>query len=462
VSVATRTRYVENTEWLSPTNIDSSGVVNVSAALTDWIAAPHHEDLNVFKLRTGFYWIPQGIRIGRPCRFDLNGSWLFTSTQLGDTDTDLAANTILYPPLWDDWDESDTWPLKRCNINVQATNVHIYNSSTSTARIIGGSRLVFFRGTGAGFADASAGIVFDSDFEGQHGIRLGGGTSSTPKVTDVTIDLTNTSIELVGGDGIYLNDQTARVTILGRSHGEAFMGGYVSDHDDGDLEGYTGQGATINGTPTDPPTATWGVDLFTPYAGIHHTGRQGIATDFRVDDVLIDGVAIWRVGRAIFDLEPTSAGAQCTNWTIRNCETGIHPLNWIAAAGLRKIDNLTVENNVCYERIKIDNFNTSATQRCTNWVLTNNRCLTGVKHRSGALFRVGRIDGLTITDNRGLIRPTGEGIDSNGDGSGGANGASTSVTVTPVEDVQFPNGAAHYGPPSTAAGVANQATVSTA
>jgi hypothetical protein len=78
------------------------------------------------------------------------------------------------------------------------------------------------------------------------------------------------------------------------------------------------------------------------------------------------------------------------------------------------------------------------------------------------LLRVGRIDGLEITNNRGLIRPTGEGIDTNGDGSGGANGASTSVTVSPAEDVQFPNGAAQYGPPPSATGVANPATVSTA
>jgi hypothetical protein len=444
VTVRTRTRYVEATEWLSPTNIDNTGTQNVSAGLTNWLAATGGPG-DLFRLRPGSYWIPQGIRIGKSLRFDLNGATLFTGTVLGDTDPDLAGSLLLYPALWDDWDEPDDFTNRRCCINVQATNVHIY-SSVPTARVQGAARKVAFRGT-PGFADLSTGCrYYGATFEEQHAIRLGGGSTSTPKVKDVLIDLNNISLEFVLGDGVLINDDSERITIIGKNLGEPFLGGTPSATDDNFLTGYPDQGATVNGIPEDPPTATWTISS-TVYPGIHHTGRHGIATGFTITDVLIDGVSIWRTGRAIIDLEPAGTLDVINNVTVRNCETGIHALLWFAAAGPRGINNLTLQDNICYETISIDTRNAGATARHTNWKLLGNRNHGQTVNRVDVM-ELDRIDGLEIKNNFNLVNSSALGVDL---------GDSTGVVFDPAETVQFPDLPPAYL--ARCAGTANPATV---
>jgi hypothetical protein len=439
-----RTRYVEATEWLAPTNIDNTGATNVSKGLTNWLADTGGPG-DLFRLRPGSYWVPQGIRIGKALRLDLNGATLFTGTVLGDTDTSLAANTILYPPLWEDFAESATWPLKRCVVVIAASNVTVY-SSVATARVQGGCRLVHFRGAPPGFSNLNAGVVFDAAFEGQHAFRL-------EAVSDVTIDLSQISAEFVGGDGVDFRDDCLRPTVRGVRLGEAFMSGNISTTDDGYLEGYTGQGGTISGTPTDPPTAVWVPDG-TGYPGIHHTGRQGVATE-RCIGMHLDGFGIWRVGRSAIDFEPAGAGDAVDSTLIENLEVGIHTLNFFSGAGEHAISNLTIRDCVSYERILIDSRNGSAIDRHSNWLIENVRCLTGVEHKSGSCFEVSRIDGLDILNNFNLCSGAGDGVDI-GTGTG-PSGASTDVTISPVADVQFPHGGGARL--ARATGTAGQATV---
>jgi hypothetical protein len=412
--------------WESPLSIDHTGQQNVSAALTDWLATTGQPG-DVFRLRRGsgfapgVYWIPQGVRIGKPMTLDLRGCWLYTGTVLGAEDPNLEQSKVLYPPLWNDGGEQTdvgVWPKRRVCVVINASDVRV-ESSLVSARIQGAARTVHFRG---GFTQLSAGCQYNSAYEGQHAFRIGGKPGATVvPVEDVVIDLTNIAAEFVHGDGVYLNDNNRRITILGRHLGEAFMGGTPSGIDDKYLEGHSGQGGTI----TD---GKWVPDTLPP-PGIHHTGRHGIATDFRNYDLLVDGVGIWRTGRACIDLEPASTSAEIVRPVIRNMETGIHTLNWLPAAGPRPIKDLQLLDNVCYEMISMDTRNTGATHRHSNWQIINNRCLGGVKKRTGAVFEVDRIDGLEIRDNFAMVRGTAQGVN---------EGTSTGVIIDPAENVQFP------------------------
>lgn len=411
MTTATRTRYVETNEHLSPTNIDNTGATNVSKAITDWIASPAFNDGDLFRLRLGLYSVPQGIKIGRPCRLDLNGSLIGTGTVMGDQDPDPAASAAIYPALWNDWGEQDagtSWYGKRACIVVAANNVTIY-SSVASAGVGGAARIVNYRGDPAN--NLSTGTEYDSDLEAQHGIRIEG-------VSNVTVDLTNIGVSYVHGDGIYMRDNATNIRILGRNLGEATVGGNVSGIDSGVLDGNAGLGGTINTTPTP--------DIWMPsgtvYPGIHHVSRHGIGTGFTISDVFIDGLAIWRTRWSFIDLEPAGVGDQCDNITIQNTESGIHRLRWVSAAA-RPCNNVTIRNNVCYEPIGVDTVTASGT-RHSNWTIDGN---TGGCTISNDSFTVTRIDGLTITNND-QTQTGGVGIDT---------GDSTSVTINPAESVQF-------------------------
>src|SRR4029453_1939624 len=222
------------------------------------------------------------------------------------------------------------------------------NSSRSGARIQGAARTVHYRGdeTLVG-RQVPTGCVFDAALAPQPGIRIGGRAgaySDDHAYSNIVLDLNDISVEFVHGDGVYLNDNHRSIQLLGRNLGEPVLGGTPAAVDDACIVGYSGQGGTIvEGATRD--LDRWGPGGG-PLPGIHHTGRHGIATDLRNYDLLVDGVAIWRTARAIIDFEPTSDGAEIGRPTVRNIETGIHTLNWIAAAGPRSIRDLVIQNTV--------------------------------------------------------------------------------------------------------------------
>jgi hypothetical protein len=449
-----------------PTSIANNGSQNVSAALTSWLANTGQPG-DVFKLRRrsngrpGRYWVPQGVRIGKPLFFDINGCELFTGLTLGFDDTNIEQSKIDFPALWNDSEEQTlpgAWPARRVVLLVSASNV-VVGSSVEGARIQGAARTVHYRGgetvvgrrhpTGCAFHGQAFG-------DGQHGIRIGGsaGTYSNDpahQYHDITIDLTNLSIEFNHGDGIYVNDNHRRITVRGRHVGEQHLGG-VPGGDPQHLTGYGLQAKIVHpdgtevdlnepSTPENPRSADRWVPDTIAWPGIHHTGRQGVATDFRNYDTVMDGFSIWRTGRSAIDWEPAAVYSEILNPTMRNLEIGIHTLLMMpCAGGAGPIDNLVLENVICYELPSIDTHSPGAHAdgRCHNWRIENVRCVSGVNARSpGVIFRLPRIDGLQILDNFALVEDAGIGIVTD-TGSTGVNGPSTGVVIDPPEDVQFP------------------------
>jgi hypothetical protein len=395
------------------------------------------------------------VRIGKPLIFDLAGCSLFTGTTLGADDPDFEANRTDLPALWDDMGEQSdadfeyenlgrTWPKHRVVLLIAASDVAVVSTAVG-ARIQGAARTVQYRSPDVVGRQLSTGCVFDSTLEMQHGIRIGGTPgpySDDNSYSNILLDLTNISVEFVHGDGVYLGDNHHRIRITGQNLGEHVLGG--STHvDDAVIQGWTGQGGeVIEGTTVDDDR--WEPDDL-PLPGIHHTGRQGIATDYRNYDLLVDGLAIWRTGRAIIDLEPASCSpglgdAEILRPTVRDIETGIHHLLWIPAAGRGRISDLVVRDTVNYEQITVDtrpNPTECATiERHTNWLLENNAVVSGVTlrrpqdGRGRAIFELTRIDGLTVIDNDSRIR--------SGHGPAIEEGTSTDVVIDPAGTVQFP------------------------
>ncbi|HKA84509.1 MAG TPA: hypothetical protein VKD21_11630, partial [Acidimicrobiales bacterium] len=411
-----------------PESIDNTGATDVSEPLTNWLASTGAPG-DVLELRRrpdgspGRYWVPRGVRIGRDgVVFDMKGCHLFTGTTLGFDDPLHAYPALaraVWPPLWDDWREqtlADAWPDRRSVLVINASNVTLVSSNVG-ARIQGANRLVHYRGspelagrttpTGAAFYTNQATGVFIGD--GQHCIRLGaepGGSATANPRSNINIDLTNISVEFSHGDGIYLGDNITGVTITGRQLGESVLGGVPSEIDDQHLWGHTLQGGTIQQgggaafVPGDERSADrWVPDAAaSPWPGIHHTGRQGIATSFRSYQTIMDGFSIWRTGRSAIDWEPAWVDAEVVAPTMRNLEIGIHTLGMMPCAGANgPINDLVLENIVSYEVPIVDrhpNGSASTDFRSENWRLENIVCPSGVKPQVGAVFRVPGIDGI--------------------------------------------------------------------
>jgi hypothetical protein len=230
--------------WQAPESIDNTGATDVSAALTNWLASTGAPG-DAFELRRrpdgspGRYWVPRGVRIGKPMLFDMKGCELFTGLTLGVHDPNLEACIAAHPPLWNDSGEQTgpdgSWPTHRVVLLISSSNVTLH-SSVENARIQGSARDVGYRGdeqlvgrrhpTGCIFhrRDERPPYAFG---DGQHGIRLGGsaGThSDTNHYSAILLDLTNISVEFVHSDGVYLNDNHDHVTIRGPTGRRAVAG----------------------------------------------------------------------------------------------------------------------------------------------------------------------------------------------------------------------------------------------
>jgi hypothetical protein len=208
---------------------------------------------------------------------------------------------------------------------------------------------------------------------------------------------------------------TFRLTIVGRNLCPAVVGGVPAPRDPDVFGPDGGLGGTINGDYWIPDLAV--------YPGIHDTGRHGVATSFTVTDLLIWDVSSWRTGSAIVDVEPASPTAVITRPQIRNTETGLHTLLWLAAACPRAIMDLVAADNTCYEHITIDTRHSGATHRHST---AQPRRPQGQGRHT---FEVDRIDGLEIRDNFQRVKEPGLGIDA---------GCSIGVVIAPAENVQFP------------------------
>lgn len=440
-----------NPPHVVPETIDNTGTRNVSAALTDWLATTGRPG-DAFALRPrpdgspGRYRVPQGVRIGKSMMFDLAGCALLTGRTLGADDARFEANRKRYPALWDDWGEQSepdfefngngrTWPKHRVVLLVAASDV-LVTSSRPGARIQGAARTVRYRSPGVRGRRLSTGCNDEPTLEMQHGIRIGGrpgAHSDANSYRNIVLDLDRISVEFVHGDGVYLGDNHHHIRILGHNLGEPVLGG--STHvDDRAIQGHTGQGGDIieGGTIDDDRWKPWAE----PLPGIHHTGRHGIATDFRNYDTLIEGVAIWRTGRAVIDWEPSASFAEIVGPVIRGIEVGIHTLLFMPCAGPRPIRDLVCEDVVHYEAPTIGTVQPDATHRHANWIIRNNRCVSGVTQRGSPLFELPRIDGLHILDNHARVERAVPSVVTDTGGTG-ANGPSTAVVIDPGVEVQF-------------------------
>jgi hypothetical protein len=434
------------------------GETNVSELLTNWLAAAEPGD--VFKLSRrqdgtpGRYWIPQGIKISRDgTTLDLNGCALITKETLGFDDPDIVANAAAMPPLWDDWDELSTpglpqwdWPAKRCNVVIAASDVTVM-SSVPGARIQGACRTVAYRAPESNGRRFATGPIFHSYLQhsppydigmgdGQHGIRIGGGLgawSDTHSYSNITIDLNNVSVEFTHGDGVYLGDNHHNIRILGHNLGEQALGG-TPDHTWLAIVGWSGQGGTIVEGATLADDRWVPDEDAAPWPGIHHCGRQGVATDGRNYDTLLEGVAIWRVGRACVDWEPATANAEIVNPRMLGVECGIHHLRMIAAGGQRSITGLVVDGLASWEKAQIDTRSSSAPGRHSNWILKGIRVDNGLEsagNGNNAAFWLDRVDNCTIEDCYVPVRV-------NSADGGVEIGNGTGITFVTPESEQFP------------------------
>jgi hypothetical protein len=430
VTVAARNRYLEQSEWLSPINIDNSGGTNVSKALTDWLAATGRPG-DLFKLRQGFYWVPQGVGIGKAMTLDLNGSLLFTGLTLGPEDPNLAQSQIDYPPVFIHWDEDTLFLDRRSIISVAASDVNV-RSSLAGARLIGAARKVLYK---LSQTNMPSGCEYNSTFQGQHGIRVG--YESSPNVfatiANIDLDLTNISIEFCSGDGIYLIRNTDGVEIHGQQAGPDVVNANTVMH-----LGHPWLGG-VGGLPDEIDVGGGGggtYDLWVPggiaYPGIHHTARQGIATDFPNANLTIRDLSIWRGGRTAIDLE-LATGFEYDGVTIQRVEFGHWNLGHISNPHHGAAHDVLIEDCICYQQMNIHvAIDEAEPLRRQNWTIRGNRYRfrknNGGGPTGGAAVRVTAIDGLTIANNFGWVEISGQGIDL---------GDSTSVTTSPSEDTQF-------------------------
>jgi hypothetical protein len=429
VTVRTRGRYLEQSEWLSPTNIDNTGTVAASKGITDWLAATGSPG-DRFRLRPGTYWVPQGVGIGKAMSFDLNGATLFTGVTLGAEDPTLAVSQARFPPVFVHWDEDTAFLDRRSVISIAASNVNVL-SSAAGARIQGASRRAAYRSDDP---TRPLGCEYDSTFQGQHGIRIG--FESSPNVfatiANVDLDLTNISVEFCHGDGIYMIRNTDGVTIHGVQAGPAVVNANTVT-----VLGNPWLGA-IGGLPDEIDVAAgWeGHDLWVPgstaYPGIHHTSRQGIATDFPNANLTIRDLSIWRAGRTAIDLE-LATGFEYDGVTIQRVEFGTWSLGHIANAHNGAAHDVLIEDCICYQQFNIHcAVDEVEPIRRTGWTIRRNRGMyrhnNGGGPTGGAVCKLNAIDGLTISDNFNLVEVSGQGVDL---------GDSTAVTTSPTEDTQF-------------------------
>lgn len=456
----------------APANIDNTGATNVSAALTNWLLTAGNPGASLRLRRRpgdlpGRYWVPQGIKIGKAMSLDLNGCDLFTGTTLGFDDplhADEAGARAAFPPLWDDWNEqtqAGAWPDRRVTVLIAASNVTLF-SSRATSRIQGANFLTQYKGglanvgrqapTGCiDYVNVATGVFIG---DGQHGIRIGGapgGYSDANHYQDITIDLTNVSVEFHHADGIYLGDNHTRVKILGQQVGEATLGGVPHPIDDDILQGFTLGGATIvTGAgalvvPTDPRTGDRWVPNATALPGVHHCGRQGIACGFRTYEPTLDGFSMWRVGHSLIDWEPAASTSEIIAPTVRNMEFGLRHLGCMPCAGWGgPINDLVFENIVSYEVPQVTrkpggapNDPRPTRSRSHNWRIQNVTCPSGIVMDSPDVFILPGIDGVQVRDCNIPVRGTAVGAIFDVGYAPPAD-ASTGVVVNPALSVQFP------------------------
>lgn len=400
------------TKHFCTSSIDNSGRTNVSADLADWLNTTGSDGDTLILRRTdngcgpGKYFVPQGVFMERTngVTLDLNGCWLFTG---GNTGSEFSP---LFP------DQITSWPRARYTLTVYGNNM-IVKSSMPGARLQGGGRTASMNGF------VPYGIAFVSSLEAQAGLRvLGDGQ---------VIDITNIEIAFTYGDGIQLIATnffgsaltSTNVTIKGVRTGPTILrGGYQNAGLGGILGAFS---VDANGTGSAEVTP---VDEI--YHGIHHIGRQGISA-VKSDGVVIRDISIWQSSRAIYDLEPASVGATVDNVQILRTESNSNLLNTIAAGG-RQVNNLVVEDNICYGPFKINNTSDDESLRHSNWTLRRNTSTAVWKSGSASIFNLSRTDGLTVEDN---FQAAAFGF-TNADDI--MVGSSTSVTISPAALIQFP------------------------
>jgi hypothetical protein len=316
------------------------------------------------------------------------------------------------------------------------------------ARIQGSGRKVTYRG---GFTELPEGVTYETtgDFELQCGIRVGRKEGTVwQEVGNVLLDIRNIEISYQNADGIYVI-RNCDVTILGRNVGEEVCAGQVIDKfghwlTGPPLNGAIGAKGQVGIDTTKNPN-WWIPDEVNWYPGIHHCGRQGIATDFQNDNLVIDGVSIWKIARSCIDLE-IAGGQTLENCTINGTECGSHHLGWITFATDGVINNLTITNNKTYAPSGLQ-FKGNST--CSNWLIENN--FWSIKTGGSALgdppINITRpVNGLIIRNNKGLVQ-----FPMSVNQAMNLNDASTGVLIDPAEFTQFPEGWKQLFPPKIVA-----------
>jgi hypothetical protein len=393
------------TTWTCPATIDNTGATDVSAALSDWLnttGAPG----DTFRLRwgqgfaPGHYRISSGVYVNRGITLDLAGCYLGTGAGTG------AAN----PRLWPD-QSATNWPKDRYCLSVVADGFRL-RSSVPGARITGGGRVPLWTGTFLGAPSPNA-IDQPSDdrnvpsrwwpYEAQHGVKLLGSGN--------VVDLTDIALEFVYGDGVYFRQGSSGSFVIGQRVG---------------VPAAFGLGGTLG------PGGEWLPDP-TPYPGIHHTGRHGIATS-DATGIWIVGLSIWHVRRSIIDLEPHGDDHSVDGVVISGTEAGRRNNAWIAAQSTQRVDNVLIADNVTWFpgtiAANLDG-DEPRTVRCANWQVRDNSAVLPFTASSGTAFDFRAVDGLVVTGNRIPVEDPARGLSD-------PVPECTGVVVSPARSLQFP------------------------
>jgi hypothetical protein len=264
----------------------------------------------------------------------------------------------------------------------------------------------------------------------QHCIKFGANTAGGAiNRYRLDVDLTNISLEYPAADGIYMLKWAHDVTIHGAQAGPAVVDANMVDS--GGIP-HLGANGGLGGTIDVGGGGGGAYDLWeavpTAYPGIHHTGRQGIATDWEIFNLTIRDISIWRPGRTAIDIEMAGTNARCWGLTIARVEFGHWFIGCISSGAKGSLEDFVLEDCICYKQFRVDTHSDEVTpDRGVNWTIRRNRQKFRTNTTAGPIYFMDRTDGLTITDNFGPVQTVGQGIDTDG---------STDVTVSPTEDSQ--------------------------
>lgn len=133
-------------------------------------------------------------------------------------------------------------------------------------------------------------------------------------------------------------------------------------------------------------------------------GRTGFVCVWG-EDITIEDSSLTNGSRTGIDFEPVGDNAYVDGVLVQRCTFHNFKLNWIAAQGRERVDNVTLLDNVLTGdsalKIKVNNLgqDMAQTERCANWRIERNTGsgYPGTGYR--AVMQLWRVDGVVVKDN---------------------------------------------------------------